>query len=133
VKHKLTATEVKNFKAPKLYNDGGGLYLKVAKSESKSWIFRYRDRVTAKLRDMGLGAFPLVGLAGARTSAEAQRKILLDYGDPITERNRKRAELQAEASESKSFDQAAEACIEAHSPGWKNPKHVQQWRITLKT
>ncbi len=131
--HKLTATEVKNFKLPRLYNDGAGLYLKVTQSGTRSWIFRYRDLVKGNLRDMGLGSYPTVGLADARLLAETQRKVRQAYLDPIKERDRRRAERQAEASDSKSFDQAAEACIEAHSPGWKNPKHVQQWRNTLKT
>src|SRR5690606_26854782 len=30
------------------------------------------------------------------------------------------------------FDSAAEKFIEAHEPSWKNAKHVEQWRTTLK-
>ena len=33
--------------------DGGGLYLQVSASGSRSWVFRFRD--AGRLREMGLG------------------------------------------------------------------------------
>jgi Arm DNA-binding domain len=38
---KLKALNVAREKRPGLYGDGGGLYLQVMASGSKSWIFRY--------------------------------------------------------------------------------------------
>ena len=39
-----------------------GLYLQVASGGTKSWLFRYKSPVTAKQREMGLGALSLVSL-----------------------------------------------------------------------
>ena len=60
-----------------------GLYLNVRSSGSRSWIFRYRDRVTGKLRDKGLGAFPAVTLAAARAETDKLRATLRAGTDPI--------------------------------------------------
>ena len=46
-----------------------GLYLQVAGSGTKSWLFRYKSPVTAKQREMGLGSLNLVPLAAARDIA----------------------------------------------------------------
>jgi hypothetical protein len=54
---RLTVLVVKSKKlAPGMYCDGGGLYLNVRDSGSRSWIFRYRERGTSKQRDLGLGS-----------------------------------------------------------------------------
>jgi hypothetical protein len=50
---KFTALKVEKTTRPGLYNDGGGLYLRVAPGGSKGWIFRYR--INGRTRDMGLG------------------------------------------------------------------------------
>ena len=53
---RLTALFVKSKKlAAGMYCDGGGLYLNVRDSGSRSWIFRYREPGTSKQRDLGLG------------------------------------------------------------------------------
>ena len=39
------------------YADGGGLYLQVSATGSKSWVFRYRGRAGGRLREMGLLRF----------------------------------------------------------------------------
>ena len=43
---------------PGRYGDGGGLYLLVGPTGSKSWVFRYK--VNRVERAMGLGPFPLL-------------------------------------------------------------------------
>ncbi|MGH7112931.1 MAG: Arm DNA-binding domain-containing protein, partial [Stellaceae bacterium] len=53
----LSALRVKNEKRPGLYADGGGLYLQIAPSGSKTWIFRFQRG--GKRRDMGLGPIDL--------------------------------------------------------------------------
>ena len=46
--HRLTAIRLHNLKKPGLHADGAGLYLKVAPSGSKSWVFRFmRERQSA--------------------------------------------------------------------------------------
>ena len=60
--NRLSAKTVALKKRPGLYCDGGGLYLQVAPSGSKTWIFRFRSPLTQKLRDMGLGPLHSVEL-----------------------------------------------------------------------
>jgi hypothetical protein len=67
------------------HSDGGGLYLDIGNGARKRWIFRYRDRRTGKLRDMGLGAGASVTLAQARAKAAAARVLLADGKDPLAE------------------------------------------------
>jgi integrase len=124
----LTALSVKSVNDPGLYGDGGGLYLQVGPTGAKSWIFRFMLR--GKARSMGLGPLQIVTLAEARDLALACRKKLLDGIDPIEERH---AKAQPEnGSGSPTFRSCAESYIAAHEAGWRNPKHVAQWRSTLE-
>ena len=80
-RNRLTALEVRRVKAPGRYADGGGLYLFIGKQGARAWVFRYRDRVTTKLRDKGLGPVADVTLERARQRAQACRLQLLDASD----------------------------------------------------
>jgi integrase len=80
---------------------------------------------------MGLGPFPLVGLALARDRASAARLKLLDGVDPLDERRAARTESALAAAKAMTFKQTAEAYIEAQRPGWKSDKHAGQWEATL--
>lgn len=60
--NRLSAKTVTLKKQSGLYCDGGGLYLQVTSSGSKTWIFRFRSPLTQKLRDMGLGPLHTIGL-----------------------------------------------------------------------
>jgi integrase len=103
-------------------SDGGGLYLNVGPSGGKSWLFMWV--VAGKRREMGLGAYPAVSLATARTMAAACREAVAAGRDPINERDR-----EAEPT----FADAAEKFIGSMEGGWRNEKHREQWRSTLKT
>lgn len=131
-RYRLTARAVANARKPGLQHDGGGLYLQVSAGGAKSWLFRYM--LNGRRRDMGLGSADVVSLSDARAEAEVHRTMVKRDGlDPIEERRRERAERVAEASRVMTFEQCAEAYIAAHEAGWRNPKHRQQWRNTLKT
>jgi integrase len=108
-----------------------GLYLQVASGGTKSWLFRYKSPVTAKQREMGLGALSLVSLAQARDRAVECRKQLLDGLDPLEERGRIKQARQLKRARSITFQEAAEQCIASKKPEWKNAKHAQQWSNTL--
>src|SRR5262245_33031738 len=84
--NRLTAKAIAHIKAAGLYCDGGGLYLQVTASGSRTWVFRYRSPLTGKVRDMGLGPLHSVGLAEAREKAAAQRTAILGGLDPIDAR-----------------------------------------------
>lgn len=123
-------TERKDLK-PGLYGDGGGLYLQVSALGTKAWVYRFM--MASRPRKMGLGAFPQIGLAEARKKAMAAYSRVVDGQDPIEERRAHRAANAAVAPNVKTFAQCAEECIQALTPGWKSPKHAQQWTSTLET
>jgi integrase len=100
---------------------------------SKSWCFRYRDRATGKLRELGLGPFPDVSLEQARVKASEFRALLLKGKDPKAERLTQGAALRVEAAKGITFDEAAANYIEGKKSGWKNEKHAAQWGNTLTT
>src|SRR5437899_8783906 len=89
---RLTARAVAAAKArgkPVLLADGNGLYLHVSAAGAKSWVLRYR--MHGRRHDLGLGPYPLVGLADARTRAVAQQRLRLDGVDPLAARRAARA------------------------------------------
>jgi len=130
--NRLSAKTVALKKYPGLYCDGGGLYLQVAASGSKTWIFRFRSPITHKLRDMGLGPLHSVGLPEAREKAAAQRTALLDGLDPIEVREEGNRRKALEATKAVSFAHCAASYIESHKAGWRNEKHAEQWTKTIE-
>ena len=129
----LKALTVSRASEKGLYADGGGLYLQVSATGSKSWIFRYRMNGRKTPRDMGLGSLDTITLAEARDKATEARKSILEGVDPIEAR---KAQRQAEAlamASALTFKDCAEKYIEAKKAGWKNAKHADQWVSTLET
>jgi hypothetical protein len=126
---KLTALKVEKISRPGLYNDGGGLYLRVAPGGSKGWIFRFK--LDGRQRDMGLGSLDTFSLKQARERARECRERKYDGIDPIEERRARRRQAQLEAARVMTFRQCAEAYIAAHEASWSNPKHAAQWPSTM--
>ncbi|CAM5567182.1 Arm DNA-binding domain-containing protein [Rhodanobacter lindaniclasticus] len=83
MKNKHSYMTFKNKTEPGRYSDGGGLYLVIRKDGSKAWVFRWRDRVTGKLRDKGLGPFWDVTLEEARAVATTCRRQIREGINPI--------------------------------------------------
>src|SRR5690606_36781280 len=77
-----------------------------------------------KRREMGLGAYPAVTLAGARRKAEQCRTEIAEGGDPISARER-----QSEPT----FGECADELLASMESSWRNEKHRAQWRMTLTT
>jgi integrase len=128
--NRLSAKTIVTKRRPGLYGDGGGLYLQITPSGSKTWIFRYRSPVTQKLRDMGLGPVHSVGLPGAREKATAHRSLLLSGLDPIEAREQETRRRAIETAKAVTFSQCAASYIESHRPGWTSKKHTLQWEAT---
>ena len=128
---KLTALAITQPKRRGYYGDGGGLFLQVSASGSKSWVFRFRDG--GRLREMGLGPTHTVSLAEARQKALDCRKARLDGKDPIEDRKTARSAARLEAAKAMTFKDCAERYIAAHKAGWRNLKHAAQWPATLGT
>jgi integrase len=136
---RLTASAISRAQAKGLYPDGGGLYLQVGPSGSKSWVFRFM--LNGRAREMGLGPLHTISLAEARQLALTCRKQKLAGIDPIEARHlERRVALVASASaptflpsaSARTFAACADAFIKAHQADWRNRKHSAQWRATLK-
>lgn len=123
----LTALAVKNAKGSGRLADGAGLYLSLS-GGGKRWTFIYRWN--GKRREMGLGSANAVSLSAARTLASAARSHLAAGLDPVTARDTERTAADPKAS---TFGTYAEAYIGSVEGGWRNEKHRQQWRSSLKT
>jgi integrase len=130
VLEKLKALAISKLMEPGYHGDGGGLWLQVSKTGTKSWIFRYT--MNKKQREMGLGSFLVIGLADARERAKACRLLVLDGVDPLGERAARKQQLAAAKAKLITFDQCAKRYVAAHRAGWKNSKHVSQWENTLE-
>jgi len=128
---KLSDLKVRKVKSPGYLGDGGGLYLQVSPSLSKSWVFRYQ--ANGRTREMGLGSFNTFGLRDARDRATSCRKLLADGIDPIEQRNAAQQKKRLSDARVMTFGQCCEKYIEAHRSGWKNAKHAGQWDATLRT
>jgi hypothetical protein len=129
--NKLSALAVAKTSKPGRYGDGRGLWLQVSPAGTKAWLFRFM--LNGRARQMGLGPVDIVSLADAREKARDCRKLLLDGVDPIETRKAKRMKARPEAAQGMTFKQCAERLIASHEAGWRNAKHRQQWRNTLKT
>jgi integrase len=129
--NKLSAILVSRLDKPGYHGDGGGLWLQVSPTKSKSWIFRYT--IAGKQREMGLGSLKTIDLAKARAKARECRELLLDGGDPLAKRRDSKAARALSQAKRITFDQCAAAYIEAHRGSWKNPKHIGQWESTIAT
>lgn len=127
---KLTAIKIKSMRVTGRFNDGRGLYL-VVRPDSRAWVFRYRDRATRKLRDVGLGAAADVSLESARAKRDELRAMLAEGRDPLAERREARMARALAAARQMTFAQCRDAYIDAHAPSWRNEKHAAQWRSTL--
>jgi len=135
---KIAALFVKHISRPGKYADGGNLYLQVRKSTrkvpsddvTKSWLFRYsrfgRDTW------MGLGPYPDVSLSEARNLATRERKKIIQSIDPLSDKRARRIAARTAHDNMLSFAECAELYVESQAPGWSNPKHIEQWRNTLK-
>jgi integrase len=128
--NRLTAVEVKGIDQKGMYHDGGGLYLQVSAAGTKSWIYRFT--LDGRAREMGLGPLNAISLAEARKRAAECRRMRHDGIDPIEARGAQRDQKRLEGARSMTFDVCAEAYIEAHKASWKNGKHAEQWRGSLR-
>ncbi|WP_299621819.1 integrase arm-type DNA-binding domain-containing protein [uncultured Tateyamaria sp.] len=69
------------------HGDGGGLYLDVKGTGTKSWKYRWSSPPGDTARPkMGLGSYPTITLAEARIEHERCRKLVAQGVDPRTER-----------------------------------------------
>ncbi len=122
---KLTARQVETLKKAGRHSDGGGLYLHVKSSGGKSWAFI--SVANGKRREIGLGPLASVPLAEARRKAQEAREAIARGADPLV------VLRPQEAVTIPTFGQVADDLITSMETNWRNPKHRDQWRVTLGT
>ena len=118
---KLSAAKVKALRDAGRYGDGGGLYLVVRASGSKSWVLR--SVLDGRRRDFGLGGYPATGLAQARAKASSMRAAVVNGKHPVSERRR---------SSIPTVSDAALAVFELNRPRWKSGKYATNWLQMLE-
>ncbi len=120
--NKLTDTYVKasSLKVGR-HSDGGGLYVNVTATGTRSWLFMWVN--AGRRREMGLGSYPAVSLASARKVATSHRETVANGGDPIAERTRAAVPT---------FGDCVDQFLASMEGSWRNEKHRAQWRMTLR-
>ena len=113
---KLTTAGAKSLSKPGMYRAETTLYLNVAKGGSKSWI--QRIAIGGRRHDIGLGPFPVIGLAEARRRAFANRVAIAEGRDPLADRRKAKVPT---------FREAAVKTFEANRPRWRNTKTTANW------
>lgn len=126
-RNKLTVKQIASLTKPGVYSDGAGLYLRIRPSGSRSWLFIYR--FDGKREEMGLGSDLDFSLAKARDKAAAARALVLDGMDPKAQRTKVIVVERPVVT----FGEFAMKWLDDIEDGFRNPKHRQQWRNTLKT
>ena len=122
---KLTARQVETLKKAGRHSDGGGLYLHVKSSGGKSWAFI--SVANGKRKEIGLGALSSVPLVEARRKAQEAREAVARGDDPLS------VLRPQEAAAIPLFGKFADDLICELETGWRNPKHRNQWLVTLGT
>ncbi len=104
---------------------------KVGSQMPRSWILRVK--VGDQRQPIGLGSYPQVSLAAAREQAA---KLSIEAKQGVNLKAKKiaqRSALIAAAARNKTFQECAEAYMDAHSSDYTNEKHRKQWPSTLVT
>lgn len=127
VRNKLSSRFVQTVTEAGRHSDGGGLYLVIDRSGAKRWTFIFRWQ--GRQPEMGLGGYPTVSLAEARKAAEDAARLVQGGTNPIEARR----EQEKAAVEVPTFGKYAEELVDEIQGGFRNAKHIQQWRNTLAT
>ena len=126
---RLSAVFVKTVTQPGRYGEGrGGFGLsllvkpRAAGGVAKSWSQRLR--INGRACNLGLGTYPIVTLAEARTKALENARAVAQGCDP------------RDRSRTPTFEQAAEQVVQLHEPTWKaggGASSAKVWRSSLRT
>jgi signal transduction histidine kinase len=136
LKAKLSTLAKQSLSSPLRIGDGRGLHLLVKPNQGASgaWVLRYT--FAGKRKDMGLGAYPTVGLAEVRQAVEEAHALLRSGVDPLAARQARKEALarsaQEETRKAITFREAALETMAAKRGGWSNTKHAAQWLATLE-
>lgn len=111
-------------------SDGAGLYVRVRKSGTKLWLYRYKVGTTTRWHE--IGSYPSVSLTYARAEAARLAVMRREGIDPVERRQEelaaKEAEAQSKAAEKerlacrRTLEQAARSWFAAPGKRSKKPK-----------
>ena len=124
----LTNKKIKGFFEKGVYVDGDGLRLRIGKNKNKSWSLRYQ--LAGKIREMGLGKYPIISLKDARKKTIQAKKIIYDGKDPLEIKKERQLEKKKKII---TFQKISDEFIKDFQVEWSNKKHIQQWTNTLNT
>lgn len=96
-------------------HDGAGLYFRVTPNGKKSWNLRYK-KADGKWSWLGLGSYPEVGGALARSRAAEHRRSL-SQGKPVA--NSRSAKAKALQDEANNFEALGREWFEARKHSWE--------------
>ncbi|MDP9424012.1 MAG: tyrosine-type recombinase/integrase [Pseudomonadota bacterium] len=133
----LTVNQVKNAK-PGRHSDGGGLYLLVKPSRSKSWVLRVQ--LKGHRRDFGIGSAVVEKVSDDSVPVEKRKQLTLTEAREKARLGRAIAKSGinpvtlwgAEEEEVPTLKEAAETYHANAKQAWRNGKHQVQWLSTLE-
>lgn len=97
----LQVERISNSDVDQMYNDGGGLYLRVRHYGTKEWVFRYTSPITKQRHKQTLGYLTDTSLKQARIIASQKRALLDSSLDPLIEKDKQIRKEAKELSERK--------------------------------
>ncbi|MBQ7618064.1 MAG: tyrosine-type recombinase/integrase [Desulfovibrio sp.] len=92
------------------YHDGEGLYLRLEKSGTKSWLLDYS--FGGKRKTISLGSYPTLSLADAREACRAKRALLAQGLDPCEVKKQEKLAQKEEAKKQITFGTLAKEFFE---------------------
>lgn len=138
----LSALSVAKIKENGRHAVGGvdGLHLRIVNG-SRAWILRVvvgqrfdeNGKQQVHRRDIGLGSFPEVSIAEARTKAQEMKAKIRNGIDPIQQKQDQLQALRIQKLRDRTFRECAHIVITNKSRELKNQKHIAQWSTTLET
>lgn len=138
----LSALSVAKIKENGRHAVGGvdGLHLRIV-NDSRAWVLRVvvgqrfdeNGKQQVHRRDIGLGSYPEVSLAEARTKAQEMKAQIRNGIDPIQQKQDQLQALRIQKLRDRTFSECAKIVIANKSRELKNQKHIAQWSTTLET
>ena len=121
IANKLTQKQLLQTDSPAVLNDGNGLYIRLRSTGHASWFCRIRHPQTKKLIDKVFGQFPEMTLREARRRVDQVKVEILSH-----------CFNEESTHKMQCFQDYAESYIDRKEAEWRNLKHRQQWRNTLR-
>ena len=121
IANKLTQKQLSQTEGPAVLNDGNGLYIRFRSTGHASWFCRIRHPQSKKLIDKVFGHFPEMSLKQARHNLDKVKDKIINncINDTFFEKM-------------VNFRDYAESYVDRKEAEWRNLKHRQQWRNTLR-